>query len=99
MLLASLKLLLELCQAKKTGREPSANDATELERVTQEQAGLQKQLESYRKQVKQHQMQTQDYRTKKRVRQTGKFTVTLLASQVPVYIRCMCKQWLIRGGC
>ncbi|XP_052693645.1 histone-lysine N-methyltransferase 2C-like isoform X7 [Crassostrea angulata] len=55
-------------QAKKTGREPSANDATELERVTQEQAGLQKQLESYRKQVKQHQMQTQDYRTKKRER-------------------------------
>ncbi|XP_055997566.1 histone-lysine N-methyltransferase 2C-like isoform X11 [Ostrea edulis] len=55
-------------QAKKTGREPSPNDATELERVTQEQAGLQKQLEGLRKQVKQHQMQTQDYRTKKRER-------------------------------
>lgn len=75
--LAPLELFLELFQAKKTGREPSANDATELERVTQEQAGLQKQLESYRKQVKQHQMQTQDYRAKKKVRQNGKFAVTL----------------------
>lgn len=56
-----------LLQAKKTGREPSPNDAVELERVTQEQAVLQKQLDSLRKQVKQHQMQTQDYRTKKRV--------------------------------
>ncbi|XP_062583386.1 histone-lysine N-methyltransferase 2C-like [Saccostrea cucullata] len=55
-------------QAKKSGREPSPNDATELERVTQEQAVLQKQLEGLRKQVKQHQLQTTDYRTKKRER-------------------------------
>ncbi|KAK3105764.1 hypothetical protein FSP39_005042 [Pinctada imbricata] len=53
-------------QAKKSGREPSPNDAAELERVGQELTVVQKQMDGLKKQNKQHQMVTQDYRTKKK---------------------------------
>lgn len=43
------------------------NDVADLERVTQEQSILQKQLEGQRKQLRQHQMVAQEYRSKRRV--------------------------------
>ncbi|XP_052093536.1 histone-lysine N-methyltransferase 2C-like isoform X6 [Mytilus californianus] len=55
-------------QAKKIGKELPPNDQIELERTTQEQTMLQKQLEGMRKQLRHHQMVTQDYRSKKRER-------------------------------
>ncbi|XP_069119821.1 histone-lysine N-methyltransferase 2C-like isoform X3 [Argopecten irradians] len=54
--------------AKKANKEVPLQDTQELERVTQEQSMLQKQLEGLRKQFRTHQMQAQEYRTKKRER-------------------------------
>ncbi|XP_060078098.1 histone-lysine N-methyltransferase 2C-like, partial [Ylistrum balloti] len=54
--------------AKKANKEIPIQDTQELERVTQEQSMLQKQLEGLRKQFRTHQMQAQEYRTKKRER-------------------------------
>ena len=63
---------LPLClQAKKVGNELNPSDVTELERISGEQSGLQKQLEALRKQQRQHQMQFQDYRNKQKVSAIG----------------------------
>ncbi|XP_054279340.1 histone-lysine N-methyltransferase 2D-like isoform X3 [Macrosteles quadrilineatus] len=51
-------------QLRKNGNELAENDAMELQRVTSEQQVLQKQLESSRKQSRQHNMLMQEYRTK-----------------------------------
>ncbi|XP_048237798.1 histone-lysine N-methyltransferase 2C-like isoform X4 [Haliotis rufescens] len=66
-------------QARKNGNELNPNDVAELERVTTEQSGLQKQLEALRKQQRQHQMMVQDYRNK----QKEQFGRNWLPSPVP----------------
>ena len=58
-------------KAKKVGNELNPSDVTELERISGEQSGLQKQLEALRKQQRQHQMQFQDYRNKQKVSAMG----------------------------
>ena len=54
-------------QCKKNGNELNPADTAELERITAEQSGLQKQLEGQRKLLRQHQHVMQDYRTKQQV--------------------------------
>ncbi|GBN75180.1 Histone-lysine N-methyltransferase 2D, partial [Araneus ventricosus] len=56
-------------QLRKNGSELAENDALELARVSQEQAGLQKQLEQARKQFRQNTVAVQDYRLKQQKRQ------------------------------
>ncbi len=57
-----------MSQAKKTGGELSEADQAELERTNQEHGIVQKQLESFRKQQRQHQSLVQEYRAKQQVR-------------------------------
>ena len=54
----------DFLQARKNGGELSESDAADLERTTQEQAVIQKQLEQARKQQRQHQTLIQEYRNK-----------------------------------
>ncbi len=53
--------------AKKNGGDLSETDQLELERTTTEQAGVQKTLEGFRKQQRQHQQLINDYRMKQQV--------------------------------
>ncbi|KAK6183545.1 hypothetical protein SNE40_011007 [Patella caerulea] len=53
-------------QARKIGNELNPQDVLELERISTEQSGLQKQLDSYRKQLRNHQSLLQDYRDKQK---------------------------------
>lgn len=55
-------------QARKIGGELSAIDQSELDQTTKEQNNIQKQLEHFRRQQKQHQQLVQDYRIKQQVR-------------------------------
>ncbi|XP_059154742.1 histone-lysine N-methyltransferase 2C-like isoform X4 [Physella acuta] len=50
--------------AKKNGQELNPADTAELERISGDQSGLQKQLEAQRKLLRQHQHIMQDYKTK-----------------------------------
>ncbi|KAH9514337.1 hypothetical protein Btru_028795, partial [Bulinus truncatus] len=50
--------------AKKNNQELNPVDTNELERISTEQSGLQKQLEAQRKLLRQHQHLIQDYKTK-----------------------------------
>ena len=54
-------------QARKIGQELSAPDQAELDQTTKEQSNIQKQLEHFRRQHRQHQQLVQDYRTKQQV--------------------------------
>ncbi|CAH0559006.1 unnamed protein product [Brassicogethes aeneus] len=56
-------------QLKKSGNQLPEADAAELQRVSSEQAILQKQLESTRKQNRQHGMLIQEYRNKQQAKQ------------------------------
>ncbi|CAG7629500.1 unnamed protein product [Allacma fusca] len=56
-------------QLRKNGGELIETDAAELERITRELAGLQKQLDQSRKQSRQHGLSIQDYRSKQQKRQ------------------------------
>ncbi|XP_064643993.1 histone-lysine N-methyltransferase 2C-like isoform X4 [Lineus longissimus] len=58
-------------QARKVGSELSEADAMDLDRIGQEQANMQKELDQVRKQQRQHQMVMQDYRTKQQERVPG----------------------------
>ena len=58
-------------QLRKNGQELNDLDAAELERITSEQQGLQKQLDQVRRQSRQHTMLFQDYRNKQQKRQPG----------------------------
>ncbi|XP_070175347.1 histone-lysine N-methyltransferase 2C-like isoform X3 [Littorina saxatilis] len=53
-------------QARKNNQEINPKDALELERVAAEQAEIQKQLETQRKQSRQHQVVVQDYYNKQK---------------------------------
>ncbi|XP_046682378.1 histone-lysine N-methyltransferase 2C-like isoform X2 [Homalodisca vitripennis] len=65
-------------QLRKNGNELAENDALELQRVTTEQQGLQKQLDSFRKQSRQHSILIQEYRQKQQAK--GRSTGTGLHS-------------------
>lgn len=54
---------------RKNGQQLMENDAKELERITNEQNGLQKQLEQIRKQSRHHAMIMQEYHNKQQKRQ------------------------------
>ncbi|GFU34433.1 hypothetical protein NPIL_626691 [Nephila pilipes] len=56
-------------QLRKNGSELTENDALELARVSQEQSGIQKQLDQVRKQFRQNTIAIQDYRLKQQKRQ------------------------------
>ncbi|GFS88566.1 hypothetical protein TNCV_1461801 [Trichonephila clavipes] len=56
-------------QLRKNGSELAENDALELARISQEQSGIQKQLEQVRKQCRQSTVAIQDYRLKQQKRQ------------------------------
>ncbi|GFY42913.1 hypothetical protein TNIN_142091 [Trichonephila inaurata madagascariensis] len=56
-------------QLRKNGSELAENDALELARISQEQSGIQKQLEQVRKQCRQSTIAIQDYRLKQQKRQ------------------------------
>ncbi|XP_060525404.1 histone-lysine N-methyltransferase 2C-like [Cylas formicarius] len=58
-------------QLRKSGNQLNEVDATELQRISAEQAILQKQLESSRKQSRQHGMLIQEYRNKQQATKTG----------------------------
>ncbi|XP_046742436.1 histone-lysine N-methyltransferase 2C-like isoform X3 [Diprion similis] len=57
-------------QLRKSGNELAENDAAELQRISSEQAILQKHLDASRKQNRQHGMLIQDYRNKQQQRQS-----------------------------
>lgn len=62
---------MQLClvlQAKKGGSDLSEHDSGELERATQEAGRIQKILDQFRKQLKQHQQVIQDYQARHEVR-------------------------------
>ena len=67
MYVSTFFMLSCILQAKKSGQEPPPQDAMEFERATQELAIFQKQLDQARKQNRQHQMLTQEYRSKQQV--------------------------------
>ncbi|XP_046637782.1 histone-lysine N-methyltransferase 2C-like isoform X5 [Daphnia pulicaria] len=56
-------------QLRKNNQELNDADAGELDRITTEQQGLQKQLDQVRRQARQHTMLVQDYRNKQQKRQ------------------------------
>jgi uncharacterized protein YlxW (UPF0749 family) len=56
-----------LLQAKKGGSDLSEHDSGELERATQEAGRIQKILDQFRKQLKQHQQVIQDYQARHEV--------------------------------
>lgn len=53
--------------AKKNGHDLTPEDIAELDRISTEQSGIQKQLDAFRKQQRQHQQLFQDYRMKQQV--------------------------------
>ncbi|CAD6215553.1 GSCOCG00000363001-RA-CDS [Cotesia congregata] len=57
-------------QLRKSGNELTEIDAAELQRISSEQSILQKQLDASRKQVRQHGMLAQEYKSKQQQRQT-----------------------------
>lgn len=58
-------------QLRKNNQELNDVDAAELDRITTEQQGLQKQLDQVRRQARQHTMLLQDYRNKQQKRQAS----------------------------
>uniref|UniRef100_A0A2C9KCS1 Uncharacterized protein n=1 Tax=Biomphalaria glabrata TaxID=6526 RepID=A0A2C9KCS1_BIOGL len=75
--------------AKKNNQELNPMDTSELERISTEQSGLQKQLEAQRKLLRQHQHLTQDYKTKQqeqfgRMWTGGMAETTLSGSALPI---------------
>ncbi|XP_023312429.1 histone-lysine N-methyltransferase 2C isoform X6 [Anoplophora glabripennis] len=58
-------------QLRKSGNQLTEADAAELQRISADQAILQKHLESSRKQSRQHGMLIQEYRNKQQTKQSG----------------------------
>ncbi|XP_013784687.2 histone-lysine N-methyltransferase 2C-like isoform X2 [Limulus polyphemus] len=70
---------------RKNGQELGERDAAELERISQEQAVLQKQLDQARKQSRQHGLVIQDYRVKQqKKKQQQQQPQMVVATQRPV---------------